>query len=263
MIGKGIGLIGLMLASTGGIAHAADSAQLFDPPLGEQHVPLPADPLNPHAKPMLSCFYYPHLMVKQVDLGEKGADELSLLFLDEGKPRPDCRRENAKDTRVIGGWGGYFRGVRAGYVFFDGDDGWNGGSPFAVFSMDGEKLFNDVAVKLHSVKAMRSPQPLSQRPWYENPLTLHYRRVYLAPCSMRANAQACWGEVRQATGLSQQMPDCGAGYAAQEKAASPADLAGVRANPSVIEYEVEAVVDDHGVVRVVPESPALACYPAE
>lgn len=263
MIGKGTWLIGLMLASIGAVAHATDGVQLFDPPLSERHVPLPPDPLNPQAKPMLSCFYYPHLMVKQVDLGEKGADELSLLFLDEGQQRPDCRRENAKDTRVITGWGGYFRGVRAGYVFFDGDDGWNGGLPFAIFHMDGEKLFNDVAVNLHSAKAMHSPQPLSQRPWYENPLTLRYRRVYLAPCSMRTNAQACWSEIRQATGLSRQMPDCSAGYTTQEKAASAADLADVRANPSVIEYDVETALDDHGVIKVVPVSPALACYPAE
>lgn len=59
------------------------------------------------------------------------------------------------------------------------------------------------------------------------------------------------------------MPDCSAGYTTQEKAASAADLADVRANPSVIEYDVETALDDHGVIKVVPVSPALACYPAE
>jgi hypothetical protein len=270
MIGRGYGAMrkagwwtGMVLASLGGVAHAADGTQLFDPPLHEQHVPLPPDSLNPQAKPSLSCFYYPHLMVKQVDLGEKGAEQLSMLFVGDGKEPPACRRENARDEHVITGWGGYFRGVRAGYVFFDGDDDWNGGTPFAVFSPDGEKLFNDAATKLHSVKAMRQPPPLSQRPWYENPLVLHYRRVYLAPCSMRADTQGCWDQIRQATGLPQVAPDCSAAYAAQEKGVSAAALTDVRANPSVIEYEVEATLDEHGVIRVVPVSPALACYPAE
>ncbi|MBM7130312.1 hypothetical protein [Dyella mobilis] len=245
------------------MAHAADKVQLFDPPLSEQHQPLPADPLNPQTKPALSCFYYPHLMVKQVDMGEVGAEQLSILFVENGKKPPACRRENARDEKVIGDWSGYFRGVRAEYVFFAGADGANGGTPFAVFNPEGEKLFADTAVDMHSVKTMRPPQPLSQRPWYENPLELDYRRVYLAPCSMRSNAQTCWSEIRQATGLSQAAPDCSAAYAAQEKTASAGQLAELRADPSVVEYEVHAVLDGRGVIQVTPVSPALACYPAE
>lgn len=256
-------LMGLALVGMAGMVQAASSTQLFDPALGKQDQPLPADPANPQAKPTLSCFYYPHLLVKQVDLGEVGAEQLSVLFLGEGKPPPACQRENARGEQVIAGWNGYFRGVRAGYVFFDGADGWNGGTPFAVFSPQGEKLFSDTAIQLHSIRAMHRPQPSSQRPWYENPLVLHYRRVYLAPCSMRVDAQACWGQIRQATGLSGQVPDCSSGYAVQEKQAPAAQLAGVRANPNVIEYEVEAVLDGRGVIRIEPISPALACYPAE
>lgn len=256
---------GLALGMACASAHAAVDAQLFDPPMHKQTLPLPPDPLNPQTKPTLSCFYYPHLMVKQVDLGEKGAAQLSVLLVPSGQGQPACRRENATDETVIAGWSGYFRGVRAGYVFLDGDDGWNGGGRFAVFGPYTRRIvFNDVAAQLHAVEVIRLPQPPDQRPSYENLLALRYRREYQAPCSLRANARQCWSLIRRATGLTQVTgPDCSASYLAQEKHAPPGRLAEVRADPSVIEYDVETVLDSQGVIRLVPVSSALVCRAAE
>lgn len=42
------------------------------------------------------------------------------------------------------GWSGYFKGVRGNYIFFDGDDGYDGGVPFAIYDgTNAQKLFED------------------------------------------------------------------------------------------------------------------------
>jgi hypothetical protein len=253
---------GVLLALCCAPAMAADP--LFDRPLREKHVPLPSDPLNPQLKARLSCFYYPHLMVKQVDLGEKGADQLSMTYVGKGQAEPACRRARGKDEKIVSGWGGYFRGVRGSYVFFDADDGSGGGLGFAVFNAgDEQKLFTDIAAELHAVALSGPVQDPDARPWYENPLVLRYRRVYQAPCSLRADAQGCWATIKSATGLAQAAPpDCAAAYAASESSTDKEQLAMMRADPSMIEYEVEAVLDGHGVIRLSPAGAAMACYPA-
>jgi hypothetical protein len=54
----------------------ARSPSVFDKALAVKRVPLKPDPLNPSAKAVLQCAYYTGFMVKQIDLGEKGADQL-------------------------------------------------------------------------------------------------------------------------------------------------------------------------------------------
>ena len=262
---QAIPLIGIALGFACCPALAADAKGLFDRPLREQHLPLPPDPVNPQTKPMLSCFYFPHLMVKQVDMGEVGAEQLSMTYLAKGQAAPACRRENAKGETVITNWSGYFKGVKNDYVFFSGADGSNGGEGLAIFNAaDGERLFADNVTELHAVALTGPVQDPDQRPWYENPLVLRYRKVYLAPCSMRADAPHCWSRIKQVTGLTQPAaPDCSASYVAEEKHEAPEQQAGVRADPSVIEYEVEAALDSQGVDRLVPVSPVLACNAAE
>lgn len=95
-------------------------------------------------------------------------------------------------------------------------------------------------------------------------LKLRYERVYLASCSMRADPEGCWQTIRQASGLSDATPpDCSASYEAEEKRMPAESRQKNAADPSVISYEVEAVVDDIGtVVRVTPVSKATACWAA-
>ena len=129
-------------------SRARASAGLFDAPTKSVRLPLPSDPANPQAKAQLSCFYYPHFMVKQVDLGELGAQQLSMVAIASGQKRPGCKRENSPDEKVISSddWSGYFWGVKGGYVFFSAEDGWNSGMGFAVFTAaETKKIFEDVA----------------------------------------------------------------------------------------------------------------------
>jgi hypothetical protein len=261
----GLGALAFALACSS--ASAATAALPFDKPLHEKRLALPPDPYNPQGKPALTCFYFPHLMVKQVDLGEKGAEQLSMTFVPKGQPEPACQRADAKDEKVVdsNAWSGYFKGVKGDYVFFEGSDGAEGGESFAVFgSADAGKLFDDLASEMHSVELMAPVQDIDQRPWYENPLTLRYQRLYLAPCSLRSDAKRCWGLVQRATGLTEKSPpDCSASYQAIEKQAPPEQLQATMADPSLIRYEVEVVLDGHGVIRVTPVSKALECFAAE
>jgi hypothetical protein len=250
------------------IALASGSASLFDKPLHETHKPLPPDPYSPLGKAMLSCFYYPNFMVKQVDLGEKGAEQLSILpYWMKDNKEPPCLRANANDEMVIGPreWGGYFEGAKDDFVFFVSADGSDGGSSFAVFdAVDAWKIFVD-AEKVTKNSTEFTTFEVLNHPKDDNDsaLELRYRRVYRAPCSLWADETNCWGLVRNITGLTESAPpNCAAAYEAEEKK-SPENDKSLRADPSVITYDVEVVLDSGGAVRVTPISKAIDCYPAE
>jgi hypothetical protein len=179
-------------ALTAGLASVALAAPaLFDKPTQVARVPLSHDPQNPQAKARVSCFYYPHFMVKEIDLGEQGAEPLSIVPL-AASTKPGCRRENAVDETVIaaGDWTGYFKGVKGDFVFFDADDGWNDGVGFAIFAADGKKLFGDIA---------KSLQPIDVTP---AGFAVRYIRVFGASCSLRADAAGCWQQIKRDTGLA-------------------------------------------------------------
>ncbi|PLK50641.1 hypothetical protein [Uliginosibacterium sp. TH139] len=248
-------------------AHAQDAQPLFDQPIQEQHLRLPPDPLNPHTKPEVACFHYPGLMIKQVDLGEKGAARLAIIPVPPDKKAPPCTRQKARGERVVDStdWAGYFEGVKAPFVFFTSDDGRNDGQGFAVFTQEGRKIFADLSSGLHRIELLSPPQRPEDRPWHSSLLKLRYERIHLASCSLRAAPEACWQTIRQATGLSaSQPPDCSASYEAEEKRVPAGLREQVAADPSVIAYEVEVVLDDGGTVqRVTPVSDARGCWAAQ
>lgn len=226
----------------------------FDSPLRTVRVPLPKDADNPQAKPKVTCAYYPGFMVKEVDLGEVGAAQLSILSTLGSASKPPCRRENLPGEHVVSpdDWSGYFDGTKGDYVVFTADDGWNGGMGFAVFSArTGRKLFDD---------ALLGPFRLvSEGP---NGLILRYRRVYAAKCSLRADLAGCWRQVTRDTSLSGPAPDCGAAYA-REARRTPKFARQVRDDPTVVDYEVEAtIIAGKSAIKPVAGK-AAACRPAD
>ena len=123
---------------------------------------MPKDfPGNPHHD-QLTCFYYRGLMVKQltneVEQGgvipfvsplRSGATGMRQgTFTDREGPRPPE-------------WGGYFRGlVKGDLVFFDADDGEDGGMPFVVYdSRTQKKIFEDNAYYVWMWNKKLRPQP--------------------------------------------------------------------------------------------------------
>src|ERR1700761_2518217 len=172
-------------------ASASDgAAALYDKPIKVVHLPLPRDPQNPDAKAVLSCSYYPHFMVKQVDLGEEGADQLSIVPISGAQPA--CARANLATEKVISSddWSGYFDGVKGNYVFFSAGDGTNGGMGFAVFTSDGKKNYDDVAKKWSAIDVTSTG------------LSLKYARVYEAKCALHVGADACWQKIKTDTALT-------------------------------------------------------------
>ena len=231
-------------------------------------MPLPHDPENPQSKPLLSCFYYPHFMVKQVDIGEKGAQQLSILYREEGRGQPSCQRTNTEDEFVIDQrqWSGYFEGVRGNFVFFVGADGENGGSWFSVYSaMYGTRVFvNAAASELLSIDSILAVAQNGTNRETESGIKLRYRRMYEASCSLRLDEKKCWANIKEITGLTEVSPlNCKTSYEAGEKK-YPREAKSLESDPSVITYDVEVVLDSSNrVARVTPISKARGCIPAE
>ena len=250
----------------------AKTASVFDAPLKTLKVTLPANEVG--AKPKVTCSIYAHFMVKQVDEGEVGAAQLSIVPLAPGA-KPVCQRKNVPGEKVVDpkDWSGYADGVKGDYVFFSADDGVNGGLGFAIVAAGtGKKLFDDSAVgKLKAVTLAGDA------------LTLRYARSYSAECSVPHDGANCWSKIATATGeTSAKQPDCDAGYlkAKNEMAkgrceannkAGPAcmtaalkELDRQRWNeaPTVIVYDAETVLKG-GSATTRPLGAPTACHPSD
>src|SRR5579883_2345248 len=168
-----------MAAATKTAHHKAAPAKssLFDAPLQTLTRTLPA--AKGHNKTVITCRYYAHFMVKQVDEGEVGAAQLSIVPLG-GSAKPACQRPNVASEKVVSprDWSGYFKGVKGDYVLFDADDGVNGGLGFAVIAAaTAKKRFEDSAVGALKGVALAG-----------DVLTLRYARSYSAECSVPTTA---------------------------------------------------------------------------
>jgi hypothetical protein len=230
---------------------AAAPAGPFDQPLAKTVVPLPPDPANPQAKPARSCFLYPGFMAKQLDLGEVGAEEQSVTPLPPGAKAPACEAR-IKNEVVIKptAWSGYFDGAKGGFLFYDAGDGVNGGLPFAVFdAKTGRKLFED----------SRQGEGFGAIALDGGALVLRYRRVWLAPCSLYADAKGCWKKITAATALAGSVrPDCSAQYR-EYMTAWPRSAETTERLPTVIAYNAEARFS-RGKLAIKPRPGKVECW---
>jgi hypothetical protein len=189
---------------------AAAAAQGFDPykkQVVDYGVPK-GFPGNPHHD-QLTCFYYRGLMVKQLrNDWNKGALFLSFLRFDQA--RPACVKEHSADEKVLGSqeWGGYFRGVVKGdLVFFDADDGQDGGMPFAVYDSKTQKeVFQDNAYDagMWNPKLRPRPSPFNDirvRTTHDGNVVLPYLRVLPTECDIPTRGAECWPPLVQKLGL--------------------------------------------------------------
>jgi hypothetical protein len=228
-------------------ARAADGG--FEPPLSVQKRVVPAAGTTPKAT--VTCRSFARFMVKQIDEGEVGAAQLSVLPSDPAGPKPVCRRENAPGETVFNpaDWSGYFKGVKGDYVLLDGSDGVNGALPFAVFTASGKKLFEDSAQgALHGVALDGAT------------LTLRYARSLEGACSVVHDGAGCWSKIAAAASLDPAaLPDCAAGYRAakQEMAKGRCEAQG-KAGPDCLKTELKAYDAQHWDV-----APSVVIYEAE
>lgn len=236
------------------VAGPAARAEVFDTPVDTQVVHLPVDPSNPTAEQKRSCFTFAGFMVKEVDLGEVGANELSITPVAKGAKATACEDKIAGEMVIDPeDWSGYFDGVKGDFVLFDAEDGLNGGMPFAVYSAKtGNKLFED----------SRKGDDFAAVAVSKGALVLRYRRVYLAPCSLMADPKGCWQKIVAATSLSgSAMPNCTAAYKAEMKR-TPKFAKDIPGIASVIAYEVEARYAA-GRLSLEPRPGAAECWLAD
>jgi len=246
---------------------------LFDPPSQTLKRTLP--PGKDMSKNVVTCRYYARFMVKEVDEGEVGATQLSIVPIDAGAAKPPCQRPNLASEKVVSpsAWSGYFKGVKGDYVLLDADDGVNGGLGFAVVTAaDAKKQFDDSAVGNLKGVALDGKT-----------LTLRYARSYAAECSVPQQGAPCWSKIAAATGeTGAKAPDCAAGYlkaknemakgrCEADKKSGPACLAAAlkeldrqrwNETPTVIVYDAETVLRPEGASTRTLGAPS-ACHPSD
>lgn len=243
----------------------------FDQPVFKKTVDLGPSPARTGDHAKVTCYFFRHFMVKEVDMGEKGAERLAIVPIDKTFGHICTRRHDPGEKEISSdGWSGYFKGVKGDLVFFDADDGWNGGLGFAIYNAKtAGKIFDDVAL---------GPLELTER---DSLLLLRYTRVADGGCVMPKDSAACWEKISKKLGLAEQKPpDCQAGYdkSAKELAkgrcqAQNADnteclakelpLAQSQAADasSVIVYPVELVLDPAPQLHAVKGE--LRCWPSD
>jgi hypothetical protein len=244
--------------------------QTFDKPVRKQRVDLRRTPNQLTDRARVTCYFFPNFMVKEIDMGEVGAERLGIVPV---KPQSmgKCVRARGKEEIVIPAeqWSGYFMGVKNGYVFFSGDDLWNGATPFAIFdAVTGKKLFED------SAKADVAFAPSGQT------VSMRYLRVVSDDCFILKDA-ACWQRMAAKYGLGNAAaPDCKKGYDASAESMAKGRCAAQRAplaaclkkkrplalkqaldSPSVISYPVE--VELGATPSAKPTGAAVGCWPAD
>lgn len=247
-----------------GPAFAAAPVAAFDQPK-VQRITLPADPANPQAKAELRCFTYPSVLVKEIYRGEVGA-ELGLIPLSPDRPKPACVSHptegqlNVKDNLQDVGEPGYFKGSIGDLLIFSAAEALQGAEGFWVYSQQGNKVFSDLA-NLDSLKISLIPENKPTNSF--KALKLRYQRVFQAQCSLFADPQGCWEDIRIRTGLSGKAPDCGPAYR-QLLASMPAGQKQEgKEYPSLIEYEVEVIINRSSVTHMTPVSGATRCWTPE
>lgn len=258
----------LFLSISGSIARAGS----FDPPVLKKTIDLGPARYNPGTHGKVNCYFFADFMVKEVDMGEKGAERLAIVPTGKSKVRTCSHlREPGEKTINPDDWSGYFKGVKGNLVFFDADDGVNSGMGFAVFdSKTGKKMWDDVA--LGEIDLADSP---------DKTVTLRYTRVVDGGCIMPKDPTGCWQKITTKLALGNiAAPDCQSGYekSAQEMAkgrcqaqnsdndqclAKEIKLARQQAGeaPSVVSYAVEVVLGEEPTIK--PSGGNVGCWPSD
>jgi hypothetical protein len=217
-------------------------------------------------------------MVKEIDAGEVGDEQISLVPITSPTDRPPCQAKNLANEHVIPieSWSGYFHGAKDDYVFLSAEDGVNGGLGFSVYhGADPTSLFQD------AVKFERDRDRFQSIAGDTPGLRLRYTRVYTGPCSVQTEGAACWARIAAETHLPPATPpDCAAGYlrAKQELATARCEIAhrkddacirreidGMKADdasPSVIGYDVDVLIQPPQT-SIQPAGGPVACWPAD
>ena len=229
----------------------AGPAGEFDAPIKEVTVDLGRDPnyTADDAHDILSCYYFPQLLVKELDVkGNVGSEWLSILRSRDALPA--CKRSHEPGERVIKypEWNGYFWGVKAGLVFFSCSEFAQASCSFAVYdSTSGKKLFMDDVAVTNKGRDIHM-QVFSTKAG----VVARYDAAANAGCDLYKAAD-CWKKVKAKFGLkSDRKPDC-PGYPEVYK------LFQTDEDESMIAYPVEVTLSSRPSVKTV--AGPIQCWP--
>jgi hypothetical protein len=207
---KSFALVAVLVITAGAPTLASPGlADSFDAPLKKKVVDFGLSPSNvPGSQTIrvkLSCYFYATFLVKEYDTGEKGAEWLAIVPTKK-EVAPACTRSHQQGERIIEGteWSGYFKGAKGHLVFFRGDDGYNGGLPFAIYDSEtGTKVFEDSVILDSHFNQIRFNST------HGGKVSLRYMRVVQADCDLHKEKATCWDSVRKKFDLKNaQMPVC-------------------------------------------------------
>jgi hypothetical protein len=174
-------------------------------------------------------------MVKQLDMGQKGAEWISIVPNDLVHLTP-CNRKHAGENFRRDSQGEYFAGAKGSFVFLEDADCFDRGCPFAVFdSYSGKKVFEDQ--RRLSPKGKISEIVFAKS---GDLLVMHYPRVVAAECSLPQQKSECWKQILTSTGLTPQpVPKCTEYDGFNQATGSDTD--DLR-DPSVVSFPVEVTI---------------------
>lgn len=212
----------------------------FDPPLRQVVVKLGKVPMSDMTA-KLTCYYFSSFAVKELDLGDEGAEWFSIVPA-RSQHFPACTRTHGTAEKIIAGkdWCGYFQGAKQGYVFLSACNAANGGIDFAVYdAKTGRSIFQDSAVDTDTGGLTFARAP-------DGGLLLKYLRVASFDCTLPTEKAACWSRIEASLGLrSAAQPAC-APYEAKETG-------------TVIVYPVEVALSAKPEMR--PAGAPVRCHP--
>jgi hypothetical protein len=189
----------LLLLAWSGAFSPAVSADSFDVPLKKKVVDFGPSPYVKGYRIRLSCYFYRTFVVMEYDEGQKGAEWLAIVPIQNGIA-PACIRSHEQGEKIIeaGEWNGYFKGVKENLVFFRAADGTNGGVPFAVYdSGTGKKIFEDSAYESRIGPKRVVDEPFDRlrvNKTSEGGLSLKYLRVVEAECDLHTEKKPLVGK---------------------------------------------------------------------
>jgi hypothetical protein len=202
----------------------------------------------------LLCHYFQGFMVKEVDLGQKGDEWISIAANDPAHLTP-CTLEHGKGEIVFQDWTeGYFGGAKGNLVFLVAADCFDRGCPFGVFdALSKKKLFEDQRGlspkgKIAEIRFGKTGGSFFMR----------YPRVVAANCSLPQKKSECWRDILRSTGLAPQpIPTC-SGYSGFNR--STGSGTDDKTDPSVVSFPVEVTIPDFKR-RILPGY--VACWAAD
>jgi hypothetical protein len=234
------------------------SEDSFDAPLKKEIVD---NGLSPYGAPgqnrrnELACYFYSTFMIKQYDVGEKGAEWLAIAPVEGRTPSP-CTLRHGAGEKVIKypEWSGYFLGAKGRLAFFREADGWNRGMMFGVYdSKTRTKVFEDSYHDTSIFNRKVASSPFNHMRIFEGKngqFSLKYLRVVEANCDLHTEKSSCWERIRKKLELQSTELPVYTGYKGISARAE-----------SAVAYPVEVTLFPKPVVRTIPGP--VRCWPVD